>query len=119
MSPRRYQDYATADDELYDLTKPKHRKTLASDGIANAFSSEETSQRVKRDTDAQGELGRPLGHVPYGYKRIYVDKELIAQYKHPEHTPVIVDVIEIVYRGESLMSIARRLNDAGIPSSRG
>lgn len=32
---------------------------------------------------------------------------------------MLVDVIESVSRGEALMSIARRLNDAGRPSLRG
>jgi site-specific DNA recombinase len=58
--------YVTADDELYDLAKPKHWKTLASDGITNAFSSEETSQRVKRDADASAEAGRPSGPILFG-----------------------------------------------------
>jgi site-specific DNA recombinase len=113
--------YVTADDELYDLTKPKHWKTLATDGIANAFSSEETSQRVKRDADASAEAGRPHGQILYGYERIYDPKtrELIEQRPHPEHAPVVVDIITAVYQGESLMSIARRLNEAGIASPRG
>ncbi len=113
--------YVTADDELYDLSKPKHWKTLASDGIANAFSSEETSLRVKRDADANAELGRPHGQILYGYKRVYdpETRKLVEQCKHPEYAPVVVDIIESVYRGESLMSIARRLNDAGIASPRG
>ncbi|MGH3777640.1 MAG: recombinase family protein [Pseudonocardiaceae bacterium] len=113
--------YVTADDELYDLTKPKHWKTLATDGIANAFASEETSQRVKRDADASAEAGRPSGPVLFGYERVYDPKTraLIEQRPHPENAPVVVDIIESVHRGESLKSIARRLNDAGIASPRG
>jgi site-specific DNA recombinase len=115
------QIYVTADDELYDLTKPKHWKTLASDGIANAFTSEETSQRVRRGVDAHAEDGKPYGPVLYGYERIYdpKTKELVEQREHPEHAPVVVDIIESVYRGKALMSIAARLNDDGIPSPRG
>jgi site-specific DNA recombinase len=111
----------TADDELYDLSKPKHWKQLATDGIANAFSSEETSLRVKRDADASAEAGRPSGPVLFGYERVYDPKtrELIEQRPHPEYAPVVVDIIESVYKGESLKSIARRLNAAGIPSPRG
>lgn len=77
--------------------------------------------RVKRDADAQAEAGRPHGQVLYGYERVYDSKtkELIEQRPHPEHAPVVADVIERVYQGESLMSIARRLNDAGILSPRG
>lgn len=113
--------FVTADDELYDLTKPKHWKTLATDGIANAFSSEETSQRVKRDADASAEAGRPSGPVLFGYERVYDPKTraLIEQRPHPEHAPVVDDIITSVYKGESLMSIARRLNDAGVASPRG
>jgi site-specific DNA recombinase len=113
--------YVTADDELYDLAKPKHWKTLATDGITNAFSSEETSQRVKRDADASAEAGRPSGPILFGYERIYDPKtrELIEQRLHPENAPVVVDIITSVYKGESLKSISRRLNEAGIASPRG
>jgi site-specific DNA recombinase len=113
--------YVTVEGELYDLTKPKHWKTLATDGIANAFTSEETSLRVKRDADASAEAGRPSGPVLFGYERVYDPKTrvLIEQRPHPEHAPVVVDVITSVFKGESLMSIARRLNDAGIASPRG
>ncbi|MGH3963628.1 MAG: recombinase family protein [Pseudonocardiaceae bacterium] len=113
--------YVTTDDELYDLTKPKHWKTLATDGIANAFTSEETSQRVKRDADASAEAGRPSGPVLYGYERVYDPKTrvLIEHRPRPETAPVVVDIITSVYKGESLKSIARRLNEAGTPSPRG
>ncbi|HEX5348531.1 MAG TPA: recombinase family protein [Pseudonocardiaceae bacterium] len=113
--------YVTVEDELYDLSKPKHWKTLATDGITNAFSSEETSQRVKRDADASAEAGRPSGPILFGYERIYDPKtrELIEQRPHPERAKVVVDIITSVYKGESLKSIARRLNEAGIASPRG
>jgi DNA invertase Pin-like site-specific DNA recombinase len=84
--------YVTAEDELYDLTKPKHGKTLALDGISNAFSSEETSQRVTRDADASAELGRPSGPILYGYERIYdpKDRTLVEQRPHPENVGVVL-----------------------------
>ncbi|MGH3801943.1 MAG: hypothetical protein ACRDTD_17775 [Pseudonocardiaceae bacterium] len=62
--------YVTVEDELYDLSKPKHWKELATDGIHNAYTREETSQRVKRDADASAEAGRPSGPVLFGYERI-------------------------------------------------
>ncbi|MGH3935212.1 MAG: recombinase family protein [Pseudonocardiaceae bacterium] len=113
--------YVTVEDDLYDLSRPKHWKQLATDGIANAFSSEETSLRVKRDADASAEAGRPSGPVLFGYERVYDPKTraLIEQRPHPETAPVVVDIITSVYNGESLKSIARRLNEAGTPSPRG
>ncbi|HEX4102335.1 MAG TPA: recombinase family protein [Pseudonocardiaceae bacterium] len=117
--------YVTVEDELYDLTKPKHWKALASDGIANAFSSEETSQRVKRDADASAEAGRPSGPVLFGYERIYdydpVKRKvtLVEQRPHPENAPVVKYIITSVYEGKSLKSIARKLNEDGVKSPRG
>ena len=113
--------YVTSEDELYDLGKARHWKTLANAGIDNAFNSEETSLRVQRGVDDHAEAGKPYGPVLYGYERIYdpKTKDFVEQRKHPEHAPVVVDIIESVNRGESLMSIAQRLNDAGIPSPRG
>jgi site-specific DNA recombinase len=113
--------YVTVEDELYNLSKPKHWKELAWDRIHNAYASEETSQRVKRDAAASDEAGRPSGPVLFGYERIYDPKTraLIEQRPYPEHAPVVVDAITSVYQGESLMSIARQLNDAGVTSPRG
>jgi site-specific DNA recombinase len=117
--------YVTVEDDLYDLTKPKHWKILASDGIANAFSSEETSQRVKRDADASAEAGRPSGPVLFGYERIYdydpVKRKvtLVKQRKHLENAKVVKDIITSVYEGKSLKSIARKLNENGVKSPRG
>ena len=113
--------YVTVEDELYDLRKPRHWKALATAGIDNAFSSEETSQRVRRGVDAHAAEGKPYATVPYGYERLYdaKTKEFVEQRPHLEYAPVVKDIITSVYRGESLRSIAIRLNDAGITSPRG
>jgi site-specific DNA recombinase len=113
VPPSGIQIYVTSNDALYDLSKPKQWQTLANDGIHNAYTSEKTSLRMKRDADAQAEAGRPHGQVLYGYKRVYdpETKELVEQCPHPDHAPVVKDIISSVYKGESLTSIARRLND--------
>jgi DNA invertase Pin-like site-specific DNA recombinase len=113
--------YVTVEDELYDLGKARHWKMLATAGIDNAYSSEETSLRVKRGVDAHAEDGKPYGPVLYGYERIYdpKTKELVEQREHLEHAPVVRDIITRVSRGESLMSIAEKLNGDGIASPRG
>jgi DNA invertase Pin-like site-specific DNA recombinase len=117
--------YVTCEDELWDLGKARHWKQLATAGIDNAFASEETSLRVKRGVDAHAEEGKPYGPVLFGYERIYVydpkkhKVTLVEQRAHPEYAPVVEDIITSVSRGESLRSIAARLNDAGIASPRG
>jgi site-specific DNA recombinase len=94
---------------------------LASAGIDNAYASEETSQRVRRGVDDHVAAGKPYGPVLYGYERIYdpKTKEFLEQRPHPEQAPVVKDIITSVYEGKSLMSIAARLNEAGIASPRG
>jgi site-specific DNA recombinase len=116
--------YVTVEDELYDLSKARHWKILASAGIDNAFSSEETSMRVQRGVDDHAADGKPYATVPYGYHRTYEmvpgkRKPMVKQHKHPEHADVVEDLIKRVAGGESLKSIAQRLNDDGIPSPRG
>jgi len=116
--------YSTSEDELYDLSKASRWKELATAGIDNAYESERTAGRVKRGVEEHAELGQPYATVPYGYYRTYEmvpgkRKPVVTQHKHPEHAPVVEDIIKRVYRGESLMSIAQLLNDKGILSPRG
>lgn len=116
--------YVTAEDELYDPSKARHWKHLATAGIDNAFDSEETSLRVRRGVDDHAAAGKPYAAVPYGYQRTYEmvpgkRKPLVVQHPHPEHADVVKDLITRVYRGESLMSIAALLNDKGISSPGG
>ncbi|MDQ2880491.1 MAG: recombinase family protein [Actinomycetota bacterium] len=110
--------YVTSEDELYDLGKARHWKTLANAGIDNAFSSEETSLRVQRGVDDHAADGKPYGPVLYGYERIYDSKtkDFVEQRPHPEHAPVVKHIIESVAKGESLMSIASRLNEGDVPA---
>lgn len=116
--------YVTVEDELYDPTKPRHWKQLATAGVDNAYASEETSQRVRRGVDAHAADGKPYGTVPYGYRRTYeiepgTRKPVVTQHIDPDTAPIVQRLITSVYEGQALMSIARKLNDDGIPSPAG
>lgn len=105
----------------YDPRKPRDWRTLAEDGVDNAYESEKTRQRVLRDTAAHAESGGPNGPTPYGYHREYrIGKggkaELVAQTEHPEQAEIVAEVFRRVGAGQPIRVIARDLDQRGIPS---
>lgn len=55
----------------YDVRKPRDWRTLAEDGVDNAYESEKTSLRVRRDMAATAAEGKPHGRILFGYRREY------------------------------------------------
>lgn len=108
----------TDDSETYDLSKPKHWRRLASDGVSNAAYSDETSQRCKRTALSTAEAGRPNGPAPYGYRRVYnpVTRDLVEQQIVDEQAAAVVEVFERVAAGEPVSDIAADLKTRGVPS---
>jgi site-specific DNA recombinase len=63
------------------------------------------------------EKGRPHGRIPFGYARTYDpdNGELIEQIEHPEHGPIVREIIRRYAAGESTKVIADDLNARGVP----
>jgi DNA invertase Pin-like site-specific DNA recombinase len=113
--------HVTSHSTTYDVRKPRQWKILATDGIDNAYASEETSLRVKRDMKASAEAGRPHGSAPYGYRRVYDAETGVMETQVPEEPAagIVREIISRVAEGEAVSAITKSLNRRGIPSPRG
>lgn len=132
--------HITSHDRTYDVRKARDWKTLAEEGVAAAYSSEETSGRAQRDARHQAAKGKAGGRIAYGYRREYDQRtgELLRQIPDEVPTaafsracvnPQVWIQVEIYTRAGIVREIARRfldgqtefriakdLNDRGIPT---
>jgi site-specific DNA recombinase len=108
----------TDDGETYDVRRPKHWKQLATDGVSNAYYSEETRQRNLRTARLTAAAGRPNGPVPFGYERHYHPRtrELLEQVPVAEEAAVVREVFRRVADGEPVKTLADGLNARGAPA---
>lgn len=103
----------------YDLDNSRDWRTLAEDGVDNAYESEKTRERVLRDVRANAEKGRPHGKLLYGYRRVYDERgDYVRQEPDPEQAPVVQEAARRVRAGEALYSIAQDFEQRGIPTPR-
>lgn len=112
--------------------RPRDWKTLAEDGLRNAYSSEEMSQRYRRTFRLGSAKGRPHGQCPFGYRRVFHDttREFIEQVPDRESyttatghvwspAGLVAEIFDMVLSGRwSLVEIARWLAAHEIPSPR-
>lgn len=104
----------------YDLSVARDWKSLADDGVNNAYASEETRDRVLRAVRAQAAEGKPHGKLAYGYRRVYTASGAFdAQLVHDEQAAIVRECGRRVAAGETLYAIAQDLNARGIPAPRG
>lgn len=101
----------------YDLNLPRDWKTLAEEGVSNAYASEETRDRVKRAVRANATNGKPHGRVVYGYAREYDSRgRFVRQTVREDQASVIREVARRILAGKSTSSIVAWLNDRGEPT---
>lgn len=108
--------YVETHGRAYDMGNARDWKTLAEDGVNNAYASEETSLRVRRGLDAAAAQGRPHGLVHYGYIRLYdpVTRKYVTQEPDPETGPVAGEIIGRIARRDPVVAIARDLDARGV-----
>lgn len=103
----------------YDMRNPRDWRTLAEDGIDNAYESEKISLRVRRGLASAASAGRPThGRCPDGYRRVYDERTgaLIGQEIDPERAPIVRDIITRAAKGEPISTIVASLNARGVPT---
>jgi DNA invertase Pin-like site-specific DNA recombinase len=114
--------YVETHGRLYDI-RNNHRdwKTLAEEGVHNAYASDETSLRIRRHLAAAARKGRPHGPAGYGIRRVYHPDtgKYIRQEPDPETGPVAAEIITRISRGEPIMTIKADLEARGIPGAGG
>lgn len=121
--------HLVSQDETYDIRKPRDWKILATEGIDSASESDKISARVRRGQAAARASGRPAGHAPFGYRRVYDPDSgrLTTQEPVPEQAAMVAELFERVAGGEPLTAIARDFSErtklpegdpARVPSTR-
>lgn len=113
--------HVTTHQHTYDARIPRDWKTLAEEGIGNAYFSEEASLRVLRAMEDVARAGMPHGICPYGYSRVYDSRTraVLGQDPDPETAPVAREIICLIAAGHAASRIARTLNEPGLPSPGG
>jgi len=118
--------------ELYDLTLRSHRNRTALDAVRDEDAGEGIREGVLRTVRQRAERGEPHGRIPYGYRRVYHPDtgKLIAQIADdtlpgPNDTfeplaepkaPIVREIIRRIAAGHTAYSIAKDLNERGIPT---
>mgnify|MGYP001212035701 CR=1 FL=1 len=101
--------------ESFDTNTPSGRLTLQVLGAVAEFERERIRERVFENMLHAASTGKWLTQCPYGYELI--DKTLVVNEKEAE---TVRNVFEwYVNEGYGFYAIARRLNEAGIPSRHG
>ncbi|SIR65284.1 recombinase family protein [Micromonospora avicenniae] len=109
-------------ERTYNLDNARDWKSLAEEGVSNAYESEVLSIRTRRGVAASAKSGRPpMGRPVYGYRRVYDSRtgELLGQEPDPATAPIARSIIEQVARSVPISVIARDLNDRGVPAPYG
>jgi len=113
--------HVTTHNRTYDPSNSRDRRTLLEDAIDSEYESSKLSDRVTRAMAANAQSGRPHGHIPYGFRRIYDDRSgaLIRQEPEPETSVHVAELFERVRAGDSLRSIERDWSRRGIVNKSG
>lgn len=107
-----------------DLATPQGRLTARIKGSVARHETDQQSRRIRRKIQEKAENGEPHGLVPFGWNRVYEEDESGRRtqgrdVRDPQEAQVIRDAADRILAGESLRSVAMRLNDDGRVSPRG
>lgn len=109
-------------ERTYNLANARDWKSLAEEGVSNAYESELLSIRTRRGVAASAKSGRPpMGRAVYGYRRTYDPRsgKLVGQEPDSDTAPIARSIIEQVARSVPISVIVRDLNDRGVPAPYG
>jgi site-specific DNA recombinase len=118
-------------DRVHDVADYGDVTMLGVQNILNVAESAQTSERIRRDKAYSAAAGRPLGQIPYGYRREYgVDsggkRTILGQ--EPDRvdengapvpgTPaaVVAEIFDRIAAGDSVGRVARDLTDRHVLS---
>lgn len=111
--------HVMADRRTYDPRISRDWKTLAEDGIAAAYYSEELSENVLRGVRDAAILGQPAGRPSFGYDRRY-DEETQRPMRVPnQHVPIVVEIFDRLDMLTPISVLERDFRARDLPSPRG
>lgn len=97
--------------QVYDLSRRDDRKTTAQHAVDAEDEAEGIRDRNLRTATLQAEKGSPHGKLPYGYLREYAvvggRKRCIRQYEHPTHGQYVVQALQRIDAGHSMLAVLR------------
>lgn len=107
--------------KLHDPSDPDDGFMLDLMSALSVRESSSTSKRTKRDVAARAEAGKAHGSIRYGYMTEYDPRsgKPLRRVPHPEHAPVVREIVDRLLAGESAHGVAADLNQRGIPTAKG
>jgi hypothetical protein len=98
------------------MSKARDWRTLAEDGVDNAYESEKTSGRTKRSADARAAQGRPHAMAGYGYRNEHDHRtgRFTRRVIENDEAVNIAELYDRLHKGHSLKSIERDWHERGI-----
>lgn len=111
----------TSHHRTYDMRIARDWRTLAEDGVDNAYESEKTSDRSRRGIRTAIERKQAHGKPAYGYEQHYDTKtgRPTERVPHPERAPVAREIKERAAEGVPPSAIVRDLNTRKVPTETG
>jgi len=102
----------------YDPADARDWESLATDGVKAQAYSANLSLDVARGLEGQAMSGRPHSQTTYGYRRRYDPdtREFVDQVEHPEHAPIVREIVRRVGNGDPLRTISTDLTARGVPT---
>ncbi len=99
---------------IYDLSKREDRRATAQDAIAAEDEAEGIWDRNVRTARQTAEKGGVWGKIPFGYTRKYDPDtgELVGQFEHPTHGPIVLKSLKHIDGGNSLNSLVKWLRNS-------
>jgi site-specific DNA recombinase len=109
------QIFVETDRRLYDTARARDWRTLAEDGVDNAYESDKTSERTTRAMQANADSGVPHSIAPYGYRHLHDAKgRFTERVKEPTEAVNIEELFRRIRKGHSFREIARDWEERGI-----
>lgn len=113
--------HVTTHGRTYDPGNPRDRRTLLEDAVDSEYESSKISTRTARSAASRAAQGRPVGHTPFGYVRIYdpLTKKLVEQKPQPAEAKIVKELFQRLKKGHSLRSIAKDFEARGVRTRSG
>lgn len=112
--------WVTTHGRMYDPSNARDRRSLHEDAVDAEYESDKTSDRIRRDVRAAAKEGKPHGKNVYGYQRVYdqATRKLLRVEPHPDQAPIVKEAARRIMSGGTFYSVAKILNERGIPPRR-
>lgn len=105
-----------------DLSTSQGRMFARMKGAQARYESDQIKRRIERQIEQKATRGEPHGPAPYGWTRIVQGTGArggpVVQVPDPETAPIVREAAARIIRGESAISIAKDLNERGLPGPR-